>query len=248
LRNYGGEVRRADRAAVSVPPDALPQNLDVTVSRADATDDAARRAAADGCGLAEASSPVDFGPEGTVFDRPVTITIPYDPVLVASRGLNESALTIGYWNPRLSRWEELPSTADPVQKIVSARTTHFSVYEVLGGGARVAAADASFGFKAAYAFPNPSRGGAAVTFRVQPGLADSVEVRVYDLSGRRVHSSSDFRSLGAYDDGNGSGAQYTYDHVWDVSGVASGVYAYVVVVRKAGQADIRKTGKVAVVK
>ena len=250
LRSYGGEVRRADRAAVSVPPDALPRNLDVTVSRPDAADDAARRAAADGGGLAEASSPVDFGPQGTVFDRPVTITIPYDPAVVASRGLSESALTIGYWNPRLPRWEELASTADPVQKTVSAQTTHFSVYEVLGGGGgtRVAAADASFGFKAVYAFPNPSRGGAAVTFRVQPGLADSLEVRVYDLSGRRVHASSDFRSLGAYDDGNGSGAQYTYDHAWDVSGVASGVYSYVVVVHKAGQADIRKTGKVGVVK
>lgn len=251
LSGHGGEVRRADRAAVSVPANALPQNLDITVSQPDAVDENARQTVAANGGKAQASLPVAFGPEGTTFSEPVTITLPYDPVLVASQGLREADLKVHYWNPRQQRWEDLPSTVDWVQRIVSAQTTHFSVYQVLGpGGAGigVAAADASFGFKATYAFPNPVRGQGTATIRVQPGLADSVEVRVYDLSGRKVHSSSDFRSLGAFDDGNGLGQQFTYEHVWDVSGIGSGVYTYAVVARKAGEQDIRKTGKVGVVK
>jgi hypothetical protein len=221
------------------------------VSQPDAAEEPPRQAVAANGGKAQASLPVAFGPEGTTFSEPVTITLPYDPVLVASQGLREADLKVHYWDPRSQRWEDLASTVDWAQRTVSAKTTHFSVYQVLGdggGGIGVAAADAAFGFKAAYAFPNPVRGQGTVTIRAQPGLADSVTVRVYDVTGRKVHESSDFRSLGAFDDGNGQGQQFTYEHVWDVSGVGSGVYTYVVVARKAGEQDVRKTGKVAVVK
>ncbi len=251
LRGHGGEVRRADRAAVSIPANALLQNLDITISHPDAADENVRQTVAANNGKAQASLFVAFGPEGAIFLEPVTITLPYDPVLVASQGLREADLKIHYWNPRQQRWEELPSTVDWSQRTLRAKTTHFSVYEVMGpggGGIGVAAADASFGFKAAYAFPNPVRGQGTAAIRVQPGLADSVEVRIYDLSGRKVHSSSDFRSLGAFDDGNGLGAQFTYEHVWAIAGIGSGVYTYAIVARKAGERDIRKTGKVAVVK
>jgi hypothetical protein len=115
------------------------------------------------------------------------------------------------------------------------------------GGIGVAALD-DFGLRDGYAFPNPSRNGNSVTFRLQPGSVDSIEVRVYDVSGRKIHSSSDFRFRGAIDDGNGKGVQNTYDHVWDVSGVGSGVYTYVMTAKKAGQSDIRKTGKVGVIR
>ncbi|MEK7382001.1 MAG: hypothetical protein AAB262_01795, partial [Elusimicrobiota bacterium] len=136
---------------------------------------------------------------------------------------------------------------------IKAKTPHFSLYQVLGStGPATAAvplsADASFGFKDMYAFPNPVRGQGPVTIRVQPGLADSITVRVYDVSGRKVHESSNFSDRGPFDDGNGKGPQYTYDHAWDVSGVGSGVYTYIVVAKKAGQADIRKTGRVGVIK
>ncbi len=134
-----------------------------------------------------------------------------------------------------------------------AKTTHFSLYQVFTGTATPAAtlplaADASFGLKAAYAFPNPARGAGAVTIRIQPGLADSVQVNVYDVSGRKVHSSSNFRDLGAFNDGNGLGAQFTYEHVWDLSGVGSGVYTFVVTATKGGERDIHRSGKIGVVK
>ncbi|MEK7382973.1 MAG: hypothetical protein AAB262_06770, partial [Elusimicrobiota bacterium] len=184
--------------------------------------------------------------------------LPYDASLARAQGVRESDLKIHYWNPTLQAWEALPSRVDAVEHLVSAEVRHFSVYQVLGsggsgigvegGGIGVAAAETALGFKALYAFPNPVRNVPTVTLRVQPGQADSVAVRVYDLSGRRVHTSSSFNNLGAFNDGNGLGPQFTYDHVWDVSGVGSGIYRYVVTAKKSGQADIVKSGKVAVVK
>ncbi|MEK7381680.1 MAG: T9SS type A sorting domain-containing protein, partial [Elusimicrobiota bacterium] len=136
---------------------------------------------------------------------------------------------------------------------VKAKTTHFSLYQVFSGTVSAAAfvplaADATFTFRDAYAFPNPVRGVGTATIRIQTGQADSVEVRVYDVSGRKIHSSSNFSLNTNFDDGNGKGPQYTYDHVWDISGVGSGVYQYVITAKKAGQSDIHKTGRVGVVK
>jgi hypothetical protein len=143
----------------------------------------------------------------------------------------------------------MPSTVDPVRHVVVALTSHFSLYQPLGVGVGPAAtADTTFGLKAVYVFPNPARGVRSVTFRVQPGQADSVSVRVYDLAGRKIHESSDFTVNSSYDDGNGLGAQITYDHVWDISGVGSGVYYYVITAKKAGHADLHKSGRVGVVK
>ncbi|PIR18944.1 MAG: hypothetical protein COV48_04730, partial [Elusimicrobia bacterium CG11_big_fil_rev_8_21_14_0_20_64_6] len=108
--------------------------------------------------------------------------------------------------------------------------------------------DPSFAVHASYAFPSPSRNSAPVVFRLQPGLADSASVRVYDLSGRLVHESSNFQNRGGFDDGNGDGSQFTFDHTWDVSGVGSGVYRFVITGHKAGAGDVSASGKVGVIK
>ena len=246
----GGKVERDDGTGVHVPPNALAETLELTVKSADAARDAdAKRKSRVANRVQPASEEVQYGPEGTIFSVPVTLTLSYDSARAALAGLDEDRLKVHYWNPTLGDWQVLDSVVDKVAKTVSARTTHFSVYQAMGaGGIGVAAGeDPTFGLKAAYAFPNPVRGASAVTIRIQPGLADGVDVRVYDLSGRKVHSSSAF-TLNQLDDGNGLGSQYTYDHVWDVSGVGSGVYTYVITAKKAGQADIRKTGRVGVIK
>ena len=249
----GAKIERDDGTGVRVPAGALSEALELTVQSADADQDAdAKRAKRLSHGVQPASEEIEYGPEGTQFAAPVAITLTYDPAAVALAGLKEDQLKVHYWNPTRGDWEALDSTVDKDAKTVSALTSHFSVYQVLGAGEGgigvLAGADSTFALRAAYVFPNPVRGQQTATFRIQPGLADSVEVHVYDLSGRKIHSSSDFRSMGAYDDGNGLGAQYTYDHVWDISGVGSGVYTYIITAKKAGQSDIHKTGKVGVIK
>lgn len=248
----GGSVRRADGASVGVPADALQEAVDITISRPihDGPSEVARQQKRDGDRLVAASDEVEYGPDGLAFIRPVTIKIPYSPEKVADQGLSEKNLKIHHWNSRMETWEPLASVVDARERTVRAQTAHFSIYQILssGGGIGVAAADAALGFKSVYAFPNPVHGQGTVTIRVQPGLADFIEVRVYDLAGRKAHASSSFNNLGAFDDGNGLGPQFTFDHAWDVSGVGSGVYRYVVTAKKMGQTDIVKTGKLAVVK
>ena len=246
----GARVERDDDAGVFVPGGALTADLEITIDQGDENLDqeqkSARRLEKK---ITAVSGEVRYGPEGTVFNAPVILTVPYDANLLVTQGVKESELKLYYWNPALKDWQALSSTVDKQNKTVSAQTSHFSLYQVQGrGGAiTVAAAIDDFGLRDVYAFPNPARGGAAATFRIQPGRADSVEVRVYDVSGAKVHSSSDFR-FSVLDDGNGKGVQNTYDHIWDVSGVGSGVYTFVITAGKAGEPDIRKTGKIGIIK
>ncbi|MBI4061405.1 MAG: hypothetical protein HY403_08255, partial [Elusimicrobia bacterium] len=250
-----GVVRAQDRSAVVIPEGAAAAGFAVTVSppkMSDAIEHGRQAAAQSRKGLVAAAEGVQYGPEGARFAKPVTLELPYDRARLPA-GISENDLFVHYWNPVNGDWEKLDSSVDARNQIVRAQTTHFSLYQIFGGGSGGASAPASvddptFKIHAGYAFPSPSRGGAPVVFRVQPGLADSVSVRVYDLSGRLVHESSDFRNLGSFDDGNGLGAQFTFEHAWDVSGVGSGVYHFLVKGRKAGERDIRMSGKVGVIK
>ncbi|MBI2787283.1 MAG: IPT/TIG domain-containing protein [Elusimicrobia bacterium] len=237
----GGRVETASKAAVDVPPNALEEDTEITLKRL--PKDGLRSASAEDGKKSAAGEAIEFGPEGTQFNTPVTIELPYDPALVA----DERALAVHYFNPLRRAWEALPSVVDRARRVVKAQTTHFSIYQPMDLAPTVASQD-EFALRDFYAFPNPSRDGSAVTFRIQTGLADTVELRVYDLSGRKIHASSDFTYRGAIDDGNGKGAQNTYDHVWGVGGVGSGVYTYVIKASRAGHSPIIKSGKVGVIK
>lgn len=250
----GRAVRSKDRTAVVFPEGAVTAPVGVTVSPPKKSDlmEIRRQASVESRkGLRAAAEGVQYGPEGTHFAKPVTLELPYDRASLPA-GVTENDLAVHYWNPTLGDWEKLESSVDARAQIVRAQTTHFSLYQIFGGGSAASAPaspnDPTFAVHAGYAFPNPSRNGTPVVIRVQPGLADSVSVRVYDLSGRMVHESSDFRNRGGVDDGNGFGSQFTFEHTWDVSGVGSGVYNFVVTGRKAGAGDIKATGKVGVIK
>src|ERR1035437_6115638 len=53
----------------------------------------------------------DFGPNGTTFDRPVTITLQYDTASL--NGVDQSSLYLGWWNTTTGNWVNLPSQVDP---------------------------------------------------------------------------------------------------------------------------------------
>ncbi len=237
----GGRIDTPAKAAVEIPPNAMSADTEITLKRI--RGDGLRARAAEEIKKTAAGEPIQFGPEGTHFTTPVTIELPYDPALTA----DESVVAIHYYNPLRRAWEALPSEVDKARHVVKAKTDHFSIYQPMGLAPTTVAQD-EFYFRDQYAFPNPSRNGALITFRIQPGLSDTVEVRVYDLSGRKIHESSDFTFLGAFDDGNGKGAQNTYDHTWSVGGVGSGVYTYVIKASRSSNKPIVKSGKVGVIK
>ncbi len=229
-------------AAVTISSGALAKNTVVTLTNGRALYSTDRAAALTLAGMGAAGEAIDFGPEGTQFSIPVTIQLPYDPALVPPG--QSVTLAINYYDPIAKTWIPLDTVVDSTRYVLTAKTSHFSLYQPLGPGIGVAnAAQDAFGLRAFYVFPNPVRGTRAVTIRVEVGLADSVELHVYDLTGRKVLTTTDFQLNPTQPDGNDA-----YEHVWDVSGVGSGVYTYVITATKAGQAAIHATGKIGVVK
>lgn len=75
----------------------------------------------------------DFGPTGTIFAKPVPLTIQYDASMLQS-GVNESALQL-YLRGK-SSWQVVDGSVIDVQaKTVTAPITHFSTYAILVSGA-----------------------------------------------------------------------------------------------------------------
>jgi hypothetical protein len=186
----------------------------------------------------------------------VTLTLPYDKALASALRLGDKDLKGYYFDPKKGTWEPLESEVDAQGAVVKAKTRHFSVYQALGqpgSGTGPAAAEAAQGpspdfvLRDAYAFPSPARRQERPVIRAQVGLADSVGVAIYDVSGQAVHAAS-LGSAKVLDDGNGKGPQWTYDYAWDTSGVGSGVYFYVLTAKKAGHEDINVIKKIGVLK
>jgi hypothetical protein len=243
----GGVLRRDDGLLVSVPPGALA--ADAILSAAPGSSDGSRKAARRAeQALGAAGEEVEFGPDGLSFNAPVTLTLPYDPARAAAVGVDEKKLLVYWWDASAGAWTPMPSQVDRAARVVTAQTTHFSGYQVMGGGASVtASADGAFAFHDIYAFPSPAKHGRPVTLRMQPGLADSVEFKVFDLTGRPVRSGTVYASQ-IVDDGNGKGPQYSFDFVWDTVGSGSGVYPFSATARKSGLPPITRNGKVGVIK
>ena len=102
-------------------------------------------------------------------------------------------------------------------------------------------ADPTFRQGEIYSFPNPAKRGRKPALHVECGIADSVEIRVYNITGELV---SEVRLDGIPHIIDG---KYAYEHPLDLSGGGSGVYLYSVAARKAGEQDIRIRGKMAVI-
>ena len=241
VSSLGGRVGCDARSSVDLPDGATPGAF-VTVSPAAGSEERER---ALGKRLLRAAGPaMEFGPSGAVFQKPVTLRLPFD----ASVG-DVQSLQVHYWNPNSKAWEALPSRVDLAERVVLAETTHFSLYQVLAGGAP--AADAPSGdlaFGQVYAFPNPAKGGQTPTIHAEAGSAENLDIRIYDLSGELVHRAELAGPAPLVDDGSGRGGVPSFEYRWDVSGVGSGVYIYVLTAHKGGRGDIRKSGKLAVIK
>ncbi|UPT75941.1 MAG: hypothetical protein M0D55_09880 [Elusimicrobiota bacterium] len=93
----GGRVETPAKAAVTLPPNALDADTEITVKRVHA--DGLQTAAARSAKTSPAGEAIEFGPDGTTFNAPVTIELPYDPALAG----DESKLTIHYYNPCAAR-------------------------------------------------------------------------------------------------------------------------------------------------
>lgn len=78
-----------------------------------------------------------------------------------------------------------------------------------------------------YSFPNPIVGASQrATIHVECGVADVVEIRIYDIAGGLIKEVTIDQEPKVINN------KYAYEYAWDTSGVASGVYVYVVRAKK----------------
>ena len=108
----------------------------------------------------------------------------------------------------------------------------------------LAGPDPEFRLGEVYVFPNPAKGGEAPVFHIETGIADSVKITIYTISGRAVHEHTLTGLPTELDDGNG--LSYAYEYVWR-GHIPSGVYLYAIEAQKSGQ-KLKKTGKFGVVR
>jgi hypothetical protein len=123
----GGAVQSADsRADVVIPPGALADPVLVTVEPATSSPAGV---------LAETA--YDFGPDGTLFSIPATVSIAYEPANLPpgtfASDLYLARAAADFWVPAAS------STVDSLDYTVSAPVTHFSTYGIAAGGGSTAA-------------------------------------------------------------------------------------------------------------
>jgi hypothetical protein len=78
----------------------------------------------------------DIGPDGTIFDPPIEITLHYDPAQVPE-GVAEEDLVIAFYNAATGQWVILPSIVDTAAHTITATVDHltlFAVYASSGPG------------------------------------------------------------------------------------------------------------------
>ncbi len=104
--------------------------------------------------------------------------------------------------------------------------------------------DPAFKLGEVYVFPNPAKGSEVPVFHIETGIADSVKITIYTISGRAAHEQTLTGLPVELDDGNG--LSYAYEYVWR-GHIPSGVYLYYIEAQKSGQ-KLKKTGKFGVVR
>ncbi|MFH1957032.1 MAG: FlgD immunoglobulin-like domain containing protein [bacterium] len=94
-----------------------------------------------------------------------------------------------------------------------------------------------------YSYPNPAKRGKKPTIHVECGIADKVQIKIYNIAGELVYtkelSGNEFTIVRG---------KYAYEHAWNISDIASGVYLYSVKALKEGEGDITEVKKLAVIK
>ena len=125
----GGTVTNtADTVTVDIPADALSTDTIITIETSEAVGEAIENF------QIQDTAPIDyvytFGPEGTTFLVPVTLTFNYDDTGMTLA--EEQGLDIYLYNETLEIWEAQGAAVDTTLNTLTLSVTHFSSY-VIGG-------------------------------------------------------------------------------------------------------------------
>jgi len=102
--------------------------------------------------------------------------------------------------------------------------------------------DPTFKLSEVYAYPNPAKGGKNPTIHIECGIADRLEIRIYNIAAELLHSNefsgNDWKIINN---------KYCYEYTWNVNEIASGVYIYLIRA-KYDNNTIKTLKKVAIIK
>ena len=236
ISSSGGKITNPDGAEIEIPPGALEQEILITITSEKSASNKSQKLQPVGTGFR-------FGPDGIKFKKPVTITLSYKDVSFHG---DEENLRIYYWNEKSKKWELIANSIfDSDNNTVSAQVTHFSLYRIMAPEPP----DSSFVKGEIYSFPNPAKGGKKPTIHIECGIADRVEIKIYNIAGEIVHSVElDNSFLITFTPPGEIGLKYAYEYTWDIGNIASGVYIYLIGAEKSGYKRITELKKLAIIK
>jgi hypothetical protein len=116
IGSAGGVVDTGTGSSVNVPPGALGMNTNITITKVDVPAPAGRILV---------GPAFDFGPDGTTFSQPVTITLPFDSSLLPA---GTSASSIVIFTAPLGSTQYTPVATTVASNTVQTSTSHFTVY------------------------------------------------------------------------------------------------------------------------
>ncbi|HCJ66406.1 MAG TPA: hypothetical protein DHV62_03540 [Elusimicrobia bacterium] len=118
--------------------------------------------------------------------------------------------------------------------------------------------DSTFYLRDYYVFPNPAKRGKKPIIHLECGIADKVEIKIYNVAAELVHSVSingqQRKSDGGYlwyewgDVPKEKKFEWAYEYPWDISEIASGVYVAHIKATRVGYPEIKVLSKFAVIK
>ncbi len=73
----------------------------------------------------------DFGPDGVIFDPPITLTWSYDPNDI-SEDVAEENLVLAWYDEAGDKWVELDCVVDTRNNTITASIEHFTTFAIIG--------------------------------------------------------------------------------------------------------------------
>lgn len=174
----GGEVMGADGSGVSIPAGALSSAKEITVRVVDESEEPKPLDQA----IRLVGIPHEFGPDGSVFPTPVTVTLRYteadlDRDQDGRPDFDENKLTVVFWNGR--SWIKAgDAVVNRAARTVSVAVNHFTLFDLAEDGAAASASVVAFWDR------NPVPGQAEFIYKVP--AAGKVSLHVLDMGGDLV--------------------------------------------------------------
>jgi len=225
----GGTVELGEGTKVGIPEGALDSDTLITVEALEPQD----IPEFDVDGVTATDVARFFGPEGLVFAKLVTVTIPYTERDIA--GLDENKLALYVWDG-LGWYRVGDEIVNTDANTITAKVNHFSIYRLVEDTTEAA------GFKV-YLTKNPFLSGQGTMFVYSLPKAGKVTLKIYDATGDLVRTLLDGVSQSAG----------WHNVKWDgdndfFSFVGSGLYIYRFEVKYTGGGSGKDIKPVGVIK